>query len=106
MKTIHFSRRQFLQTSAGVASGSLAASLISLHREPFLASAVWVAASDGVGFGIVGVGREGTNLLPTAIQLPGVECVAACVLYAGRHELAKKIVGNPTPTPRRYKELL
>jgi hypothetical protein len=50
-----------------------------------------------VRFGIVGVGMEGTGLLTTAIQLPGVECAAACDLYDGRHELAREIVGKPIP---------
>ncbi len=49
---------------------------------------------------------EGTGLLTTAIQLPGVECAAACDLYDGRHELAREIVGKPIKTTRRYKELL
>jgi len=52
------------------------------------------APSDKVRFGIVGVGMEGTGLLTTAVQLPGVECAAACDLYDGRHELAREIVGN------------
>jgi predicted dehydrogenase len=49
---------------------------------------------------------EGSNLLTTAIQLRGVECVAAADLYDGRHELAKEIVGKPIRTTRRYQELL
>jgi predicted dehydrogenase len=49
---------------------------------------------------------EGSYLLPIAIQLPGVECVAAADLYDGRHELAKEIVGKPIRTTRRYQELL
>jgi predicted dehydrogenase len=50
---------------------------------------------------------QGSGLLSTAIQLPGVECVAAADLYDGRHTLAKEITGNPSlPTTRRYQELL
>ncbi len=106
MKKIHFSRREFLHASAGAATASLAASVISLDPEPLFASPATAAASDRVRFGIVGIGMEGTNLLSTAIQLPGVECAAACDLYDGRHELAREIVGKPIPTTRRYKELL
>jgi predicted dehydrogenase len=65
-----------------------------------------VAASDRVRFGIVGVGMQGSGLLASAIQLPGVECVAACDLYDGRHTLAREIAGPGLRTTRRYQELL
>src|SRR5258708_6456802 len=106
MKKDRFSRREFLQTTAGAAGATLAANTILLNSEPLFASTTSVGASDRVRFGIVGVGMEGSGLLTTAIQLPGVECMAACDLYDGRHELAREIVGKPIPTTRRYKELL
>ena len=49
---------------------------------------------------------QGSGLLASAIELPGVECVAACDLYDGRHTLAKEIVRPDLPTTRRYQELL
>src|SRR5712672_2711204 len=101
-----FSRREFLQKSAGVAGASLAGLPILLEPEPLIAFPRLASPSDRVRFGIVGVGMEGTQLLTTAVQLPGVECVAACDLYDGRHELAREIVGKPIRTTRRYKELL
>jgi predicted dehydrogenase len=100
-----FSRRQFLLASAGVA-GAVAAKPILLKPEPLFASPRAVPASDRVRFGIIGVGMEGNSLLSTAVALPGVECVAACDLYDGRHELAKEIAGNSIRVTRRYKELL
>ena len=106
MKRNGFSRREFLQTTAGAAGATLAATSIFLDSEPAFALPQSVAASDRVHFGIVGVGMEGSGLLSTAIQLPGVECAAACDLYDGRHELAREIVGKPIPVTRRYKELL
>jgi predicted dehydrogenase len=105
MKKDHFSRREFLQTSSGLAGGSLAASVIPLNQSLFAAERA-TAPSDRVRFGIVGIGMEGTGLLSTAVDLPGVECVAACDLYDGRHELAREIVKKPIPTTRRYQELL
>jgi predicted dehydrogenase len=100
------SRREFLQTTAGVTGASLLAGTRLLDAEPIPAASQAAPASDRVRFGIVGVGMEGSNLLSTAIQLRGVECVAAADLYDGRHELAKEIVGKPIRTTRRYQELL
>lgn len=100
------SRRDFIQRTAGAAGVTLAARSIVLDPGPLAASSQPVAPSDRVRFGIVGVGMEGSGLLKESIQLPGVECAAACDLYDGRHELAREIVGKPVPTTRRYKELL
>ncbi|MBV8834526.1 MAG: Gfo/Idh/MocA family oxidoreductase [Acidobacteriaceae bacterium] len=62
---------------------------------------------EGLRFGIIGVGMEGSGLLKTAISLPGIECVGAADLYDGRHLLAKQITGNADLfTTRRYQELL
>lgn len=106
MKNKQFSRRQFLQTSAGASAALLAAKTIYLDPEPMLAAQNPVAPSDRVRFGIIGVGMQGSGLLASAIQLPGVECAAACDLYDGRHTLAQEIVNGPLPTTRRYQELL
>lgn len=101
-----FNRRTFLKTTAGVAGASLLTRRTLLGAEPMPAVGQVVAPSDKVRFGIVGVGMEGSGLLTTAVQLPGVECVAAADLYDGRHELAREIVGKPIRTTRRYKDLL
>ncbi len=100
-----FSRRAFLQTTAGAAGASLVPGSILLEAEPSFSGRL-AAASDRIRFGIVGVGMEGSNVLATAVALPGVECVAAADLYDGRHTLAREIVGKPIKTTRRYKELL
>jgi predicted dehydrogenase len=102
MQKSDFSRRQFLGMTAGA---TLAAKTILLSPENLFAQAM--APSDRLRFGIIGVGMQGSGLLANAIQLPGVECVAACDLYDGRHDLAKEIVNKSTlPTTRRYQELL
>ena len=101
-----FSRRKFLGLSA-VAAGSLATKTIWLDPDPLWAMPQAVAPSDRVRFGIIGIGMQGSGLLTNSIELPGVECVAACDLYDGRHALSKEIVNNPSlPTTRRYEELL
>jgi predicted dehydrogenase len=106
MKKTQLSRRDFMRTAAGAAGAGLAARSILLEPASLAASPRAVPPSDRVRFGIIGVGMQGSGLLRTAIQLPGVECVAACDLYDGRHDLAKEIVGKPIPTTRRYQELL
>jgi predicted dehydrogenase len=106
MNPSSFSRRSFLQTTAGAAGASLVPGSIFLDAEPSLASAQSTAPSDRVRFGMVGIGMEGSNVLATAVALPGTECVAAADLYDGRHTLAREIVGKPIKTTRRYKELL
>jgi predicted dehydrogenase len=85
---------------------AIASRVILLEPGPLEASPAPVPPSDTVRFGIIGIGMQGSGLLRTAISLPGVECVAACDLYDGRHEVAREIVGKPIPTTRRYQELL
>jgi predicted dehydrogenase len=101
-----FSRREFLQNSA-LAAGALAANgSVVLDPGPAYAAAPPPATSDGIGFGIIGVGMQGSGLLSAAVGLPGVQCLAAADLYDGRHALAKEIAGEKIFTTRRYKELL
>ncbi|HEV3279562.1 MAG TPA: Gfo/Idh/MocA family oxidoreductase [Terriglobia bacterium] len=106
------SRRTFMRRTAGVAGAAVAGRLIMLDpgRAPAAtlkaAGRGLAAPSDTVHFGMIGIGMQGSGLLGTAIQLPGVECIAACDLYDGRLELAKEIVGKPIATTRRYQDLL
>src|SRR6267378_2100196 len=100
------SRREFLHRSAGAAGALAASPAIFLEPEHIPLPFQSVAPSDRLRFGIIGIGMQGSGLLRDAIQLPGVECVAACDLYDGRHTLAQEIVGMKIPTTRRYKDLL
>jgi predicted dehydrogenase len=101
------SRRAFMVKSAGAAGALAAAKTVLLRDERLEAASLSAAApSDGLRFGIIGVGMQGSSLLASAIQLPGVECVAACDLYDGRHTLAREIAGAKVLTTRRYQELL
>lgn len=102
----NFSRREFLQTSSGVAGALAAANTVLLDPQPLAASPRPIPASDRVRFGIIGVGMQGSGLLATSIKLPGVECAAACDLYDGRQTLAREIVDAGLPTTRRYQEVL
>ena len=98
------SRRAFLQGSAAAAGGLLVSKTVLLEAAPLPRM---VAPSDRVRFGMIGIGMQGSGLLPAAITLPGIECVAAADLYDGRHTLAKELTGNASlPTTRHYQELL
>jgi predicted dehydrogenase len=102
-----FSRRQFLEIGASAAGASFAAKTILLKPDSVLASTGPVPPSDRLHFGMIGIGMQGSQLLAQSIELPGVECVAACDLYDGRHTLARETTNNPSlPVTRRYHELL
>jgi len=102
-----FSRREFLQTTARAAGASLIGGSVLLDAEPIPSSHQVVVSSDRTRFGIVGVGMEGSGLLSTAIQLPGVECVAAAEdYYAVGHASRFVHTGKPIRTTRRYQEVL
>jgi predicted dehydrogenase len=106
MKSSIFSRRKFLGLSAAAAGASIGTKTLLLSPEPMLA-AEDVSAADHVRFGMIGIGMQGSGLLAQSIELPGIECVAACDLYDGRHTLAREITNKPTlPVTRRYQELL
>jgi predicted dehydrogenase len=108
MSTDHFTRREFLGVGAMAAGASLASGgPVWTIPAPRRAPAPRGSAADRVRFGIVGVGMQGSGLLSTAIQIPDVECAAACDLYDGRHVLAREITNRADlPVTRRYKELL
>ena len=106
MSNQRISRRDFMRRSAMVGGAALAARTVILEPLSAAVSPRAVPPSDRIRFGIIGIGMQGSGLLRNAISLPGVECVAACDLYDGRHEVAKDIVGKPIYTTRRYKELL
>jgi predicted dehydrogenase len=101
-----YTRREFIGVTAAVAGASLAEKTIRLTPEPIVTPRRNVAPSDRVRFGMVGVGMQGSNLLGSSIQLPGVECAAAADLYDGRHTLAREIVRPDLPVTRRYQQLL
>ena len=80
MRVNRFSRRDFIAMGAGAAGAALVTKTIFLDPEPAWAFQAPVSPSDRVRFGIIGVGMQGSGLLASAIELPGVECVAACDL--------------------------
>jgi predicted dehydrogenase len=106
MSNNRMNRRKFLHTSVGTTGAAVAAQHFLLDPARIPSSWEAVPGGDRVRFGIIGVGMQGSPLLSTAVALAGVECIAACDLYDGRHTLAKEIAGNNIKTTRHYKELL
>lgn len=64
------------------------------------------AANDLVNVALIGAGGMGSNDLSTGLQVPGTKMVAACDLYKGRLNVAKKKWGNDIYTSMRYKDIL
>jgi predicted dehydrogenase len=101
MKSNYVSRREFLGVTAAAAGTTLAAKRFFLDPIPMFAD-----SSSRIRFGMIGVGMQGNGLLANSIQLPGIECAAACDVYDGRLALAREIAGANLPTTRRYQDLL
>jgi predicted dehydrogenase len=99
-------RRQFIHIGTGaLAATTVGASVLQPHL--LSAAARPVAPSDTVRFASIGTGIRGCELLKASTQVPGVECVAVCDLYDGRHIAAQEAVGNPNvPATRDYRSIL
>ncbi|GAB3009467.1 hypothetical protein GCM10027051_08100 [Niabella terrae] len=63
-------------------------------------------ANDQLNIALIGAGGMGSNDLDTALKVPGVRMVAACDLYTGRLDTARKRWGNDIFTTKDYKEIL
>ncbi len=103
------SRRKFIQKIGGslIASsipGIIKASTGSENSENLLRN--YYSPNDNIQIALIGAGGMGVADANTAISIPGVKIVAACDLYDGRLEAAKKIYGNDIFTGRDYREIL
>ncbi len=112
LKNSNQSRRNFLtRFSKGVVGATLVPGALqasqqrtSLHiirREPGRYS-----ANDNIQIALIGAGGMGVADANTAITVPGVKLVAACDLYDGRLQDAKRIYGNDIFTTRDYRQIL
>lgn len=103
------SRRHFIQT---IATGALGATILpatgivaeNVHTEQLKRRQY--SPADTLQIALIGAGGMGIADANTAITVPGVKLVAACDLYDGRLNEAKKIYGNDIFTTRDYKEIL
>lgn len=65
-----------------------------------------IAANDKIRIALIGAGGMGTGDTNTALQVPGVEIVAACDLYEGRRIHAKEQWGEHLFVTKDYREIL
>lgn len=106
-----YSRRQFLQKltagsalMAGGMSNMLAANSQTIPLSKFGDKPV--APSDKIRLATIGMGIIGFIDTETALQVPGVEFVAAADLYDGRRIRTQEIFGKDVATTRDYQEIL
>lgn len=105
------SRRSFINK---VAKGAIAYSFVpniisgatGKNETVFLQGARKYAANDQIQIGLIGAGGMGNADADTASTVPGGKIVAACDLYDGRLESARKKYGSDIYTTKDYKEIL
>ena len=109
MSTKHTSRREFLRMAAatsvatGVAPGILTSKTHFLSRKTQKRN---YSANDTIRIATIGMGGMGYGDTRTALQVEGVEFVAAADCYSGRLEHAKEVFGKDLFTTRDYREIL
>ena len=106
------SRRSFIKkaslTTAALGSAPL---LISgtQNQEHFLEriyTSKTYASSDHINLALIGTGIQGIYDTQSALQVDGVQLVAACDLYTNRLERAKELWGEGVFVTRDYREIL
>src|SRR6266496_4232586 len=105
------SRRKFInQITKGALVYSFAPALMNeeyeMKKQEALSRQKTYAANDQVQIGLIGAGGMGTADANTAITVPGVKIIAACDLYDGRLDAAKKTYGQDIFTTKDYREIL
>ena len=99
------SRRDFMKVAsaltvgAGVAGTTEAGGLESSVAPTY-------SANDTIRLATIGMGGMGFGDTRTALQVPGVELVAAADCYDGRLQRAKELFGDSISTTRDYREIL
>jgi len=105
------SRRKFInQITKGALVYSFAPKLIDdadrSGKEELIKNKKDYSANDQLQIALIGAGGMGIADANTAITVPGVKIVAACDLYDGRIEAAKKLYGADIFTTRDYREII
>jgi len=106
------SRRAFIQrittgvVGASLVPGVLQASELEEAKHEWLKRKQAFSPNDHIQIAVIGAGGMGQADANTAITVPGVKLVAACDLYDGRLEEAKKLYGKDIFVTRDYREIL
>jgi len=105
-----WSRRSFLQTTAGVAAGTaVVAQAFKAWAAEEAPAAPAAAKVDDRPFklGLIGCGSQARlNLLPAAMRIPGVQFTAVCDVVSARAADANRIAGGKAKIFDDYKTLL
>jgi predicted dehydrogenase len=115
MKNINSNRRKFIKNLA-VGSAAIVAvptiltakesSTIRMESPNEIRFNEKVSANDNIQIALIGAGGMGNADTRTALKIPGVKLVAACDLYDGRLEAAKKNYSKDIFTTKDYREIL
>ena len=103
------SRRDFLKKTAAstVVAGTAPAIMLSRRGEAAApAPASSASANDALQIATIGIGARGFQNTRTALEMDGVELVAAADCYDGRLTRAKEVFGDHVATTRDYREVL
>lgn len=99
-------RRQFIHFGTGALAVGAAAKTTLLQPHLLSATAQMTQSGDRVRFAGIGTGVRGCELLEATLEVPGVECVAVCDLYDGRHKAAQEALKKDVPATRDYRQIL
>lgn len=108
-KSTDNSRRKFIHKVAGSVLASSIPGILKAAGKPEKSEGLlrnYYSANDTIQIALIGAGGMGTADANTATSLPGIKLVAACDLYDGRLEAAKKNYGQDIFTTKDYREIL
>ena len=103
------SRRKFIQKVAGSVLASSIPGIIKATGKPDNFEGLlrnYYNPNDNIQIAVIGAGGMGTADGNTAMLVPGAKIIAACDLYDGRLEAAKKNYGKDIFTTKDYREIL
>jgi predicted dehydrogenase len=105
------SRRKFInQVTKGALVYSFVPKLIDgdnrSEKEEWIKNQKNYSANDQLQIALIGAGGMGTADANTAITTPGIKIIAACDLYDGRLDAAKKLYGSDIFTTKDYREII